>query len=111
VLRGYKYVTLMDNCHFWKDDYSWICLVSRLSVVTMLIVGPAIGFAGRPLTIDDAGPVGWRQVEIEAGGGLRWQVWEPVVFDAAVDAKLHGDTPDWTATVGLTWTLDFNRKE
>jgi putative salt-induced outer membrane protein YdiY len=48
---------------------------------------------------------------VQAGGGLRWQASEPVVLDAAVGAKLHGEAPDWTATVGLTWTLDFNRKE
>jgi len=43
-------------------------------------------------------------------GGLRWQIVDGLVLDAAAGAGLRGDAPDWTATVGLTWTFGFNNK-
>ncbi len=38
-------------------------------------------------------------------GGFRYQLTEPLMLDAALGTHLAGDWPDWTATVGLTWTF------
>jgi hypothetical protein len=60
-------------------------------------------YADLPLTDANRTAAAW-------DGGIRWSVSDQCVLDAAVGAGLHGVAPDWTATVGLTWTFDFNRQ-
>lgn len=40
-------------------------------------------------------------------GGLRWTARANLIFDGAVGGKLRGAGPDWTITVGLTWTFEL----
>jgi len=37
--------------------------------------------------------------------GLRWELLPDVVLDAAVGVGLNNPAPDWTATLGVTWTF------
>jgi len=46
-----------------------------------------------------------------AGVGARWEIMDGLVFDAAAGAGLRGESPDWTATIGFTWTFGFNNKK
>ncbi len=46
---------------------------------------------------------------LSANTGLRWTVCDGLVLDGAVGAGLHGDMPDLTATVGLTWNYGWRR--
>ena len=43
--------------------------------------------------------------------GARWQVVDSLVLDAAVGTGLRGETPDLTATIGLTWTFGFGNSK
>jgi hypothetical protein len=45
-----------------------------------------------------------------ANTGLRWTVREGLTLDGAVGAGLHGDMPDITATLGLTWNLAWREE-
>lgn len=42
---------------------------------------------------------------LQCNTGIRWEAMDCLVFDAAAGAKLHGDVPDATAAVGLTWKI------
>jgi hypothetical protein len=57
-------------------------------------------FADTPLTRES-------DTSVAMSAGLRWTVVDDFVLDAAAGAGLHGDAPDWTATIGLTWTVGF----
>lgn len=50
-------------------------------------------------------PVDGGKTSVGINGGIRYQLLESLTLDAAVGAKLAGDWPDWTATVGLTWAF------
>lgn len=44
-------------------------------------------------------------------GGLRWQAAPNLVLDAAIGAGLSGKVPDFTATVGFTWSFGSSRRK
>ena len=41
--------------------------------------------------------------------GIRWQIVDNLMLDAAAGAGLRGDVPNVTATIGLTWTFGFRK--
>jgi hypothetical protein len=45
------------------------------------------------------------ETPIALNGGLRWAVTSSLTLDAAVGAGLNKYAPDWTATLGVTWTF------
>jgi hypothetical protein len=50
-------------------------------------------------------PVDGGRTSVGINGGLRYELMETLVLDAAIGTHLAGDWPDWTATVGLTWVF------
>jgi hypothetical protein len=46
---------------------------------------------------------------VSLNGGVRWNLFNSLVLDAAVGAGLCGDAPNLTATTGFTWTFDFGK--
>ncbi len=42
--------------------------------------------------------------------GARWSVNDVLTLDAAAGTKLRGDWPDWMATIGLTWVLEWKKQ-
>ncbi|MBM3860466.1 MAG: transporter [Verrucomicrobia bacterium] len=44
-------------------------------------------------------------VDAHVRGGVRWQLTDSLVLDAAIGGGLRRPAPDVTATVGLTWTF------
>ncbi len=50
-------------------------------------------------------PVEGGQTSAGFNGGIRYQFLESLMFDAAMGAKVAGDWPTWTATIGLTWVF------
>lgn len=50
--------------------------------------------------------------DIMANAGFRWLATEELTIDAAAGIVLHGDSPGWTVTAGMTWCFDWRgRKE
>lgn len=96
VNLGYTWVGgAKDSLHYGlAADYQ---LTDRIQLVAEV-------YADSPLNKDE-------KTAALAGGGVRWQVWESLVLDAALNARLSDAAPSWTATIGLTWTMDFNQKE
>jgi hypothetical protein len=43
--------------------------------------------------------------------GFRWNPVEDLTLDIAGGSKICGDSPDFTATAGLTWALGFNSND
>jgi len=50
-------------------------------------------------------PVDGGKTSVGLSGGLRYQLLESLMLDAAVGTRLAGDWPDCTATVGFTWVF------
>jgi hypothetical protein len=50
------------------------------------------------------------ETAVALNGGLRWEVWSDVVWDAAIGAGLNRHAPDWTATIGVTWMFGFGER-
>ena len=44
---------------------------------------------------------------VQYNTGFRWSAAEDLVLDVAGGSKIEGEAPDFTATVGLTWTFGF----
>lgn len=51
----------------------------------------------------------WSETDVFVNGGFRWQAAPTLVLDAAIGAGVRGETPDITATFGLTWSFSFKR--
>jgi hypothetical protein len=49
------------------------------------------------------------ETTVRVNGGVRWQAWDAVVFDAAVGTGLYQDAAEITVTVGLTWAFGFGK--
>ena len=45
------------------------------------------------------------QASVECNAGVRCCLRHNLILDAAIGSRLRGKSPDFTATVGLTWTL------
>ncbi len=45
-----------------------------------------------------------------ANAGLRWAVTDTLTVDGAIGTGLNEDTPDFTATIGVTWAWDLTGK-
>ena len=42
---------------------------------------------------------------VQFNTGLRWAARDGLTFDIAAGARIHGEAPDFTCTMGLTWTF------
>lgn len=48
------------------------------------------------------------ETAVAVNAGARWLLMDACILDAAVGAGLNRHAPDWTATVGATWTFGFS---
>jgi hypothetical protein len=61
-------------------------------------------FADTPVTAEN-------ETTLAINAGVRWQVVDGLLLDAAAGGGLRRDAPDVTAAVGLTWAFGFNHNE
>ncbi len=94
--------------------YSWIGDPDGEEVGNLVHGGLALDYlltdtlqaVGEVFAEDEVGRGGGTAVQYNAG--FRWQAVDGLVVDAAVGSRICGDgTPDFTATVGLTWAFGF----
>lgn len=55
--------------------------------------------------------LGGTDTAVHFNAGLRWAAMDGLTLDLAAGSKIAGDTPDFTATAGLTWVMDFAKQE
>jgi len=97
---GYTWVG--DSRNDRLDDSLHYGLALRWQAVERVeLVGEV--FADTPITSEN-------DTTVAMNAGVRWEVVDDLVLDAAAGAGLRGDAPDVTATVGLTWTFGFGSK-
>jgi len=60
-------------------------------------------FANSPEGLNDNATLEW-------SGGLRWNLRDNLILDAAGGSRVRGEAPDLTATLGLTWTLSKSKQ-
>jgi hypothetical protein len=94
---GYTWVGDSDDENL--DDSLHYGLALRWQVTERVeLVGEV--FADTPMTAEN-------YTCIAFNAGVRYEVVDDLVLDAAAGAGLRGDAPDWTATTGFTWTFGF----
>jgi hypothetical protein len=91
--------------------YTWTGDPRGAAKDDLLHAGIALGWCAR----EEVGWVGEVFTDLPAGRGdeasvqctvgARWSLRQNLVLDAAVGTRLRGESPDLTATLGLTWTL------
>lgn len=92
--------------------YSWLGDPPDEEFENVLYYGAAVGYRVREHweIVGEAhanSPISGGAVSAFANVGTRWQARESLVFDFAAGAGLTRNSPDFIATVGLTWTFDL----
>lgn len=95
---GYTWVgdSSHDDLFHCGAAVGWLA-IERIELVSEL-------FAEIPVT--DCG-----QATLMINGGIRWVLCEGVILDAAAGTDLRQSEPDWTATIGLTWTFGLWKRK
>jgi hypothetical protein len=92
----------------------------RLACIVVVAAAAFVigAFAGRPLVVSDAEPVEHKKFQLETGAlylrnGSTEHFDGPIVLtyglttraEIAVGARVAGNAPDFTATIGFTWVF------
>lgn len=72
------------------------------AVETLQLVGEI--FSNIPFTAEN-------DADVRVNAGLRWQATGSLVLDAALGTGVRKDRADLVATLGLTWSFDFDGSE